>query len=66
MASSSQITVSRRPALAGIGERLREMFDAMTSGPQPAYLVDLVDQLEAQAAAQGEVRQSERARLSPA
>ena len=39
----------RRPALAGVGERLREMFDAMTAGPMPAHLVDLVDQLEAQA-----------------
>ncbi len=50
MASSSKLIV-QRPALAGVGERLREMFDAMTSGPQPEHLVDLVDQLEAQAVA---------------
>jgi hypothetical protein len=64
MASSHKITASRRPALAGVGERLREMFDAMSSGPQPAHLVDLVDQLEAQA--QAEAPPAQRARLSPA
>ena len=50
MASTSIRTAAfRRPALAGVGERLREMFDAMTAGPLPSHLVDLVDQLEAQA-----------------
>ena len=49
MASTPTRTVLRRPALAGVGDRLREMFDAMTAGPMPAHLVDLVDQLEAQA-----------------
>ena len=45
----TRTTALRRPALAGVGERLREMFDAMTAGPMPDHLVDLVDQLEAQA-----------------
>jgi hypothetical protein len=45
----TQTTVLRRPALAGVGDRLREMFDAMTTGPMPAHLMDIVDQLEAQA-----------------
>ena len=49
MASTPTQTVLRRPGMAGIGERLREMFDAMTAGPMPDHLVDLVDQLEAQA-----------------
>jgi hypothetical protein len=49
MASTPTRTLFRRPALAGVGDRLREMFDAMTAGPMPAHLVDLVDQLEAQA-----------------
>jgi len=49
MAYDSKIA-STRPALRGVGERLREMFDAMTAGPLPAHLVDVVDQLEAQAA----------------
>ena len=56
--------MSSRPGLAGVGERLREMFDAMTSGPQPAHLVDLVDQLEAQAEA--DAARAERACLNPA
>ena len=38
-----------RPGLAGVGERLREMFELMTAGPAPAHLIDLIDQLEAQA-----------------
>ena len=52
----------RRPSLAGVGERLREMFDSMTAGPMPAHLVDIVDQLEAQA----EAEPAERACLNPA
>ena len=52
----------RRPSLAGVGERLREMFDSMTAGPMPAHLVELVDQLEAQA----DDKPAERACLNPA
>ena len=55
-------TALRRPSLAGVGERLREMFDSMTAGPMPAHLVDLVDQLEAQA----EGKPAERPCLNPA
>jgi hypothetical protein len=34
------------PAARALGARLREMFDAVASGPMPEHLVDLVDQLE--------------------
>lgn len=35
-----------RPGASAIGERLREMFDSVASGPMPEHLLALVDQLE--------------------
>ena len=64
--SPADVPPVRGRSPAGVGERLREMFAAMTAGPAPAHLVDVVDQLEAQAAAASEPAVGERACLSPA
>jgi hypothetical protein len=62
--SSTSAARRRRHGLARVGERLREMFEAMAEGPAPAHLIDVVDQLEAQAGP--EAAPAERAALSPA
>jgi hypothetical protein len=35
-----------RAGTRAIGERLRDMFDSVASGPMPEHLLALVDQLE--------------------
>jgi len=50
MASASHSAPVGRPGLDGLGQQLREMFHEMVAGPMPQHLMDIVDQLEAQAA----------------
>ena len=47
-----------RAGARAIGDRLRDMFDHLTSGPLPEHLINLVDQLEAAHAAEA-ARQAE-------
>lgn len=49
MASHSHPAPTGRPSLDGLGQQLREMFQELVAGPMPLHLVDIVDQLEAQA-----------------
>ncbi|HEX8232682.1 MAG TPA: NepR family anti-sigma factor [Caulobacteraceae bacterium] len=48
MASATHSAPTGRPALDGLGQQLREMFQEIIAGPMPQHLVDIVDQLEAQ------------------
>jgi anti-sigma factor NepR-like protein len=66
MSFDSKSSRAGRRGLAGLSERLREMFGAMTAQPLPDELMDLVDQLEAQSGPDEAGPRAERAVLSPA